>query len=114
VGVDFFGGWNHDLAFPDGFKQVSASTSNGPLINDAEVGRIYMETPLPSEWKPDEVDVKRRFPLRVSFYEPLPVSGVLEVLGFCLWGVEAVLTVFEPVFNGRQPPMPVTAIPNIG
>lgn len=100
-----------DIAFPPEFKQRSSSTAGEPLANDAEVGRLYFETPLPSDWQPDQVQMKRAFPLQVAIDEPFSGGGVLEVLPFCLWGVESVLALFAPVFSGRHPPLPVTAIP---
>ena len=56
------------------------------------------------------MDMKRSFPLRVAFGEPSPFHGVMEVLTLCLWGVEAVLTIFNPVFENGKPALPVTAI----
>jgi hypothetical protein len=53
--------------------------------------------------------MKRWFPLEIAFGEPSLFDGVLEVLSLCLWGVEAVLTIFNPVFEDGQPPLPVTA-----
>lgn len=100
-----------DIRFPPEFKQKSSSTAGEPLVDGAEIGRLYFETPLPFEWQPNQVDMKRGFPLQVAFDEPTPFNGVLEVLPFCLWGVESVLRLFEPVFTSLQPPLPVTAIP---
>jgi hypothetical protein len=101
------------VTLPPGFKIVGGNTYMGPLKEGAEVGRWQFATPLPSEWEPDEMDMKRCFPLEVAFDEPLPSKGVLEVLPFCLWGVEAVLALFSPVFEEpARPPLPVTAIPN--
>jgi hypothetical protein len=95
---------------PRAFKVNEASTTLGPLENDAEIGRLTFYTPLPSEWEPTDMDVKRCFPLQVALGEPRLFQGALEELAFCLWGVEAVLTIFNPVFERGQPPLPVTAI----
>jgi hypothetical protein len=94
--------------FPPEFQNVSRSTSNHPLEDGAEVGRWKFQTPLPFGWKPNEMDMQRYFPLEVSFDEPLALNAVLEVLPFCLWGVGAILRLFEPVFVNGAPPLPVT------
>lgn len=99
------------LELPSDFKFILSSVSAEPLRNNAEIGRYRFEPPLPHEWHPDEMDMKRCFPIEVAFDEPLPVKGVLEVLPFCLWGVDAVLALFGPVFSHGAPPLPVTAIP---
>lgn len=101
-----------DIAFPREFKQKGSSTGFEPLRNDAELGRVQFEAPLPFEWHPDQMQMKRSFPLHVAFDRPLPGNGVLEVLSFCLWGVASVLALFGPVFTDSKPPLPVTAIPN--
>jgi hypothetical protein len=48
--------------------------------------------------------------LQVALAEPLPVNGVLEVLPLCLWGVRAVLGLFDPVFTRGDPPLPVATL----
>lgn len=52
--------------------------------------------------------MKSYFPLEVAFDEPLPTKAVLEVVPLCLWGVQAVLNIFDPVFTHGRPPLPVT------
>jgi hypothetical protein len=94
---------------PDDFECHGSSTTYGPLENDAQVATCSFKTPLPREWKPDEMDMQRCFPLQVSFGDHPLFQGVMEVLGMCLWGVGAVLTIFNPVFGG-EPPLPVTTI----
>jgi hypothetical protein len=103
-----------DISFPPEFKQRGRSIAGDPLKDGAEVGRIQFEAPLPSEWQPADMDMKRAFPLQVALYESGITKGVLEVLDTCLWGAHSVLTIFVPVFTKRQPPLPVTAIPYPG
>jgi hypothetical protein len=93
---------------PADFRQQGASMGLGPFEDGAEVGSLRFETPLPQEWHPTQVDMKRHFALEVSFAQPLAVNGVLEVLPLCIWGVHNVLTLFDPVFTHGQPPLPVT------
>ena len=57
--------------------------------------------------------MKRNFPLHITIGKPPALLDVLEVLAACLWGVESVLALFEPVFSTRQPPLPVTVIPSL-
>jgi hypothetical protein len=95
---------------PAGFRLVSESGDWEPLKNGTEIGRWRFETPLPFAWEPSEVDVKRHFPIAVSLDEAWAPQPVLEVLPFCLWGVEQVLALFEPVFTEGKPPLPVAAI----
>jgi hypothetical protein len=98
---------------PAAFDLRGGSTYLGALENGAEIGSMEFATPLPHEWHPDEVDMKRHFPLQVSLADEWTFAdGVLEVLQLCVWGVEAVLTLFAPVFTDGAPPLPVTAIPN--
>lgn len=100
---------------PEAFKFKGASHQQGPLKEGAKVGTMRFTTPLQFEWRPDQVDMKSYFPMQISIHDELRFVGrVLEVLPFCLWGVESVLALFRPVFSDpRQPPLPVTAIPNI-
>lgn len=100
-------------AFPDlpgDFQHVTSSLVGSALENDANIGEMWFATPLPREWHPKDVDVKRHFRIQVALDEPLPFKGVLEAVPFCLWGVEAVLTIFDPVFTHGEPPLPVTAV----
>lgn len=101
---------------PPGFELKGGTIAClGPLEDGAEVGSMEFRTPLPCDWEPEQVDMKRQFSLRVSLYDERPfAAGVLEVLPSCLWGVEAVLSLFEPVFSDLQPPLPVTAISDPG
>jgi hypothetical protein len=108
--IDVFGAPNIDKFAPDDFKSIGGGTTFGLLEDDAQVGSWRFQTPIPHEWQPEEMDVKRCFPLQVALGDPSPFQGVLEVLGLCLWGVESVLTIFNPVFANGQPPLPVTAI----
>lgn len=96
--------------FPSEFRLIGEGRTFDSLENGAEIGRWRFETPLPFAWEPPEVDVKRYFPIEVSLDQPLPPKAVLKELPFCLWGVEQVLAIFEPVFTDGQPPLPVTAI----
>jgi hypothetical protein len=105
-----FGPPSINMYAPADFKSLGGTQSYSPLENDAQIGSWRFQTPLPFKWEPDEMDVKRCFPLQVAFGEPSIFHGVVEVLGMCLWGVEAVLTIFNPVFEHGQPPLPVTAI----
>ena len=95
---------------PSEFRLIGEGRTYDSLENGAEIGRWQFETPLPFAWEPTEVDVKRYFPIEVSLDRPLPPKAVLKELPFCLWGVEQVLAIFEPVFTDGKPPLPVTAI----
>lgn len=97
------------IEFPEGFTIINESRSEEPLKNDAEIGRWQFQTPLPHEWRPSDMDVKRHFPVEVSFDEPSIFKGISEVIPLCLWGTEAVLHLFDPVFTSKAPPLPVTA-----
>ena len=79
-----------------------------PLVDGAEIGRVQYEAPLPIDWMPDEMDVKRNFPLQIAFNEPSIDKSVVRTLNFCIWGAEMVLTIFQPVFEHHEPPLPVT------
>ena len=94
---------------PAGYVHTSSVTAAHTLTDDAELGRWTFETPLPSVWVPTAMDMRRAFPLAVSIGEPLSLHAALEVLPFCLWGVETTLELFEPVFLHGRPPLPVTA-----
>jgi hypothetical protein len=94
---------------PAGFKCVSESTTYGSLEDGAEIGHWTFETPLPSEWTPTEMQMKRHFPIDVAIDEPTQlITSVLTVLPLCLWTVNTVLDIFEPVFSEGKPPLPVT------
>jgi hypothetical protein len=97
---------------PEGFGQWSGSMAGAPLENGAEVGSWTFAAPLPSKWEPTQMDMKRSFPLYVAIGQNPVLVGALDTLAFCIWGVQAVLTIFNPVFVDLSPPLPVTAIPN--
>jgi hypothetical protein len=88
---------------------VSSQGEIGPHVDGAQVGSLYFRTPLPYVWEPSEVDMNRYFALKVSFADARVFEGVLEQLSFCIWGVESVLNIFDPVFTHGDPPLPVTA-----
>jgi hypothetical protein len=94
--------------FPPQFKLVGTTIRNEPLVDGAEIGRLHFETPLPFDWKPEQVDMQRDFPVHVAFQDP--PAPVLDVLWHCLSSVDSVLWLFKPVFESGQPPLPVTAI----
>jgi len=54
--------------------------------------------------------MKRCFPLEVAFDKRLMGQPVLVILPLCLWAVEAVIGLFEPVFRFEGPPLPVTSL----
>jgi hypothetical protein len=99
---------------PRDFEFRSATTYRGTLEDGAKIGTLGFTTPLPHEWHPSEVDMKRYFPVEVAIYDESGFTNrVLEVLPRCLWAVSAVLTLFAPVFEEpSKPPLPVTVIPN--
>lgn len=103
---------SHALNPPDGFRVTAESRTTAPLKNGAQVGYITFETPLPSEWAPDEMEMKRAFPIQVTLGETPELYRALTVLMLCRWGVDAVLKLFEPVFASLQPPLPVTTVPS--
>lgn len=96
---------------PEGFKDLEYRMHLGPLEDAAKVGHVKFETPLPCEWEPEQVDMKRAFPIQVAIDEPGRMQGVRELLPFCMWGAERVLGLFAPVFEANAPPLPVTAEP---
>ena len=73
------------------------------------VGRVRYEAPLPHLWVPTQEDMKRNYPIQVSFNEPSLDKSVVHIVAWCLWAVEATLQIFEPVFEHRSPPLLVTA-----
>jgi hypothetical protein len=97
---------------PPGFEIVQGPIyKTHPLKDGAEVGHAMFKTPLPQEWEPDQVDMQRAFPIEVALDEPMPRQAVLEMLPFCLRGVEHVLTLFAPVFRDGATALPVTTAP---
>lgn len=109
-GVRFWGGSSVFRDAPASFRGIASSTTIDPLEDGAEVGHCFFEAPLPGEWTPTEVQMKGYFPIQVAFPDPSPVKGVLEILPWCLSGVDAVLAIFAPVFQHGMPPLPVTAV----
>jgi len=97
--------------WPAEFETVAGSYSGKPLVNGAEVGVWRFKIPLPFEWEPTQVEMKRCFPIEVTF-DPHFMGGqpVLVILSLCLWAVEAVLGLFEPVFAFNGPPLPVSTL----
>jgi hypothetical protein len=98
---------------PAEFVSKGGQMEADALENDAEVARWEFETPLPFAWQPDEMDMKRNFPVHIALANLPGTHNLLEILALCLWGTEAILTLFNPVFTGAQAPLPVTAIPNL-
>jgi hypothetical protein len=99
----------NDLGTPEGFQLRTGRTAAGPLTNGDEIASARFVTPLPSVWLPEEAAAKQYFPIRVELSELAPHGNVLRVLPFCLWGVDAVLAIFDPVFSHRAPPLLVTS-----
>lgn len=98
-------------AFPAGFVLKTTAPETGQLCDGARIAVWKFETPLPHNWQPDQAEMKRAFPLHVSIGEPPAWKNVIEILEFCLWGAQATLDLFEPVFSHSQPPLPVTSVP---
>jgi hypothetical protein len=98
------------IPHPPGFRLVHDGSDWRPLEDGAQIGRWVFETPLPFVWTPAEVDMKRYFSIAVSLSESWATQPVLQVLPFCLWGVDQVLAIFDPVFTEGESPLPVTAI----
>jgi hypothetical protein len=64
---------------------------------------------LPFEWVPDQAEMKRNYPIQVSFNEPSIDKSVVRILALCLWSARMTLEIFEPVFTQQKPPLLVTA-----
>jgi hypothetical protein len=94
---------------PPQFVVRTAGFRGGPFENDALVGEIIFKTPLPYDWQPDQMYMKRLFPMQVAFADPAFVHSVRDVLAICLWGTEETLKLFEPAFGHDAPALPVTA-----
>jgi hypothetical protein len=101
--------WGGSLSAPPDFKFTGGSRPMVPLTEGAETGRAKYETPFPAEWVPDQEDMKRNFPVQVSFSEPSLSKSVVHILAWCLWSARTTLLIFEPVFTQRKPPLLVTA-----
>jgi len=97
-------------AWPADFTYLGGSGPYfGKLGKDTKMGQWRFRTPLPSDWEPSEMEMKRYFALEVSVDEPFPFKAVLKLIPYCLAGVQAVLTIFNPVFALGKPPLSVTA-----
>jgi hypothetical protein len=79
------------------------------LIDGAEIGRYQFSDTLPADWQPNQVDMKRAFPVQVCFREPSANQSVTGILAWCLASVKATLDIFEPVFSRHEAPLPVTS-----
>jgi hypothetical protein len=111
VGLAFGGHLDPARDAPASFKSIGGTT--GPVVeleDGAQVGTWRFESPLPEKWEPTEMQMKGYFPLEVAFPDPSLVKGVLKILPWCIWGAEAVLTMFQPVFAHGDAPLPVTAV----
>jgi len=95
------------------FVLLDRSLHVGPLEDGAQVAELTFETPLPTEWNPTQVEMQSYFPVHVTLGEDFALIGILEVLTLCIWGVQAVLDLFKPVFTDGQPPLPVTTLENV-
>jgi hypothetical protein len=101
--------WASSLDAPTEFRFVSGSTPMEPLKEGSLIGRVRYDIPLPGSWEPTQEDLRRNYPIQVSFNEPSLDKSVVHILAWCLWAVEATLRIFEPVFAHRKPPLLVTA-----
>jgi hypothetical protein len=100
--------WGGSLDAPAEFKFIGGNVPMLPLTEGALVGSVRYETPLPSSWDPSQDDLRRNYPIQVSFNEPSIDKSVVRILSYCLWAAGAALRIFEPVFKRRQPPLLVT------
>ena len=50
---------------PERFTRTGSSTTTDPLEEDAYIGAWHFTPPLPSDWQPTQVEMKRAFPLEV-------------------------------------------------
>jgi hypothetical protein len=101
--------WGGSLAAPAEFRFLSGSKLMEPLAEGSIIGRVKYEAPLPYIWEPTQDDLKRNYPIQVSFNEPSIDKSVVHIIAWCIWAVEATLQIFEPVFQHRTPPLLVTA-----
>ena len=110
-GVELFPATSHFPQFPTGFVRTGSSTTTEPLVEDAPVGSWNFQPPLPTDWQPDEMQMKRAFPLQVCFDDPSLVKGVCEILAGCFSAVAEVLNIFGPVFGPKmEAPLPVVSV----
>jgi hypothetical protein len=111
--INVFGSMGARLPYPDSFEVIEELNPSYRALEDgAEIGYMTFKAPLPCEWHPDEMDMKRVFPVQVAVGKGPGLQRALVVLEACLWAVESVLMIFGPVFAELKPPLPVTAIPN--
>jgi hypothetical protein len=98
--------------WPYSFTKLNGGSKYGSLVNDAEVGSRTFQTPLPLKWEPSQMDMKSSFPVEVAVDQTPPYieQPVLVLMPPLLWAVEQALRLFEPVFAGERPPLPVGAI----
>jgi hypothetical protein len=101
--------WGGSLAAPTEFRFLSGSKPMERLAEGSIIGRVKYEAPLPYVWEPTQDDLKRNYPIQVSFNEPSIDKSVVRIIAWCLWAVEATLQIFEPVFQHHTPPLLVTA-----
>ena len=45
---------------------TGGETYVGPLENGTKVGSLDFDTPLPGQWEPDQMDMKRHFAIHVA------------------------------------------------
>src|SRR5450755_3160345 len=57
---------------------------NGPRFwGGSLVGRVRYEAPLPHLWVPTQEDMKRNYPIQVSFNEPSLDKSVVHIVAWC-------------------------------
>ena len=102
------------VVFPDGFTFTGAGTCPDPQAEDTKVGSWTFAVPLPTSWIPEQGDMKACFPLQVCIEDPSNVHGVRHILCDCLFAVQGVLDIFDPVFVEYgvkiDPPLPLTSL----
>jgi hypothetical protein len=102
------------VVFPDGFTFTGAGTCPDPQAEDTKVGSWTFAVPLPTSWIPEQGDMKACFPLQVCIEDPSIVHGVRHILCDCLFAVQGVLDIFDPVFVEYgvkiDPPLPLTSL----
>src|SRR5262249_48112044 len=89
---------------PADFEKRMGAIPGEALENDAEIGEVWFVTPLPHQWEPSQRERKSYFRVQVALDQPPPFRGVLEVVPFCLGGVEAVLRLLSRSSHTVQRP----------
>ena len=112
-GLRFMAGTIANEAPPEFVFTGASGVGEHALEDGAKIWECTFETPLPSRWEPTQVQMKRHFPIEVAFPDPSLLKGVLEILPWCISGVEAVMRIFAPVFEDGSPPLPVTAVKTV-